>query len=121
MKVPNKASEKTGGIIMTTKTTEKKQVKIVNDQKELAKMLAYRHEMKALIEEAEASVKEIDEAIKAFMTTLEEPSALIGDYKVTLSTFVKESVQAKALRELVSEEIFEQVVTRTLVTRLTVK
>ena len=105
---------------MATKTTEKKKVTIVNDA-ELAAKLVYRHEMKALIEEAEASIREIDDAVKAFMETLDEPSALIGDYKVTLSKFVKESVSAKELRELVPEEIFEKVVSRTLVTRLTVK
>jgi hypothetical protein len=108
---------------MAVKTAEKKkkEIAIVNGRKDLVELIATRAAIKALIEEAEADVRKMDEKIKAFMETIDEPSAIIGDYKVTVSKYVKESISPKTAREVLDNVTFEQIVSRALVTRLTIK
>jgi len=45
----------------------------------------------------------------------------VGCHKVSLSKYTRESVSAKDVKALVSAEVFEKLVSRTMTTRLTVK
>lgn len=104
------------------KTQEKElAVFTAQENEDIVKLLDERRTIKALLEEAEARIKAIDSEIKEFMSASNAPSAIIGDHKVTVSQYVKESVSAEKVKGIISESLFETIVTRTLVTRLIVK
>lgn len=104
------------------KTQEKElAVFTAQENEDIVKLLDERRTIKALLEEAEARIKAIDSEIKKFMSDSNAPSAIIGDHKVTVSQYVKESVSAEKVKGIISESLFETIVTRTLVTRLIIK
>lgn len=80
-----------------------------------------RQEWKMLIEQAEAELARQEEIIKQFMADSGHTAIAVGDHKVTVSTFVRETVSKDAVKEAVSAELFEKLVKRTPTTRLTIK
>ena len=103
----------------TTKTT-KTDIVTVTDT-ELLRIIEERQSYKHMIEEAEALVKEFDAKIKEAIEASGSNTILCGEHKVSLSKYTRETVSAKDVKKFVSDELFEQLVTRTIATRLTVK
>lgn len=104
---------------MATKTKATEIPVIVNE--DLRKALDDKIMYKRMIEEIEAIVKGLDEQIKTAIEESGETTIICGDHKASLSTYVRESVSAKDVKKYVSEEVYEEIVSRTMTTRLTVK
>ena len=103
------------------KNTETKTNVITTTDENLLKMVEEYQSYKNLIDEATRIVKELGSRI---MTEVEESGTNtlnVGCHKITLSKYTKESVSTKDVKALVSTEVFEKLVTRTTITRLTVK
>ena len=103
-----------------TKTNVMEDIVTINNP-ELLTVIEERQKYKQIIEEAEAIVKEFDAKIKKAIENSGSNIVFCGEHKVSLSKFTKETVSAKEVKKFVSDELFEQLVTRTITTRLTVK
>lgn len=101
-----------------TKTKEEV-ITLTNEQ--LLAMIEERQSYKHLIDEAEAIVKKLDTEIKKIVEDSGSHSVIVGTRKVSLSKYTRESVSVEAVRELLSQKAFEQVVTRKLITRLNIQ
>lgn len=104
---------------MATKTKVTTEIKTVTDEK-LHDAIRQKLEYKRIKEEAEAIIKQLDAEIKAAVEDSGENQIICGEYKVTLSKYVRETVSASKVKKFVSDEVFEQVVSRTMTTKLTV-
>ena len=104
----------------TTKTTKTEEIITITDA-DLLNAIEERQKYKQIIEEAEAIVKEFDAKIREAIENSGSNVVFCGEHKVSLSKFTRETVSAKDVRKFVSDELFEQLVTRTIATRLTVK
>lgn len=100
-----------------TKTNE---IITVVDQ-ELLTAIEERQKYKNLIDEAENIVKELDAKIKEAVENSGSNVIICGEHKVTLSKVTQERVSAKDVKPILSEELFERIVNRSITTRLTVR
>lgn len=103
------------------KNTETKTNVITTIDGNLLKMVEEYQSYKNLIDEATCIVKELGSRIMAEVEESGTNTLNVGCHKITLSKYTKESVSAKDVKALVSTEVFEKLVTRTTITRLTVK
>lgn len=103
---------------MVTKNV--KEITVIQDE-ELRKIIKERLEYKRIKEEAEQIIKSLDEKIKAALESAGDTTIICGEHKVSLSKFIRETVSAKEVKKFVSDEVFEQVVSRTETERLTIK
>lgn len=104
----------------TTKISEKEEIVTITDEK-LLRIIEDRQSYKNLIDEAEKLIKEFDKAITEAVEKSGSNTIMVGCHKVTMSKYTRETVSAKDVKKLVSDEVFEQLVNRKLSTRLTVK
>jgi hypothetical protein len=74
-----------------------------------------------MIEEAEAILKGLDQQIKDYIEETGEVTFICGEHKVSYSKYTRESISAKDVKKYISDEVFNQIVSRTVSTRLTVK
>ena len=92
----------------------------INDE-DLLTLIEQRQEWKALLEEGEQIIKAIEARIR---TAVEESGAsalVVGEHKVSLTKYTRETVSKDAVKKAVSPEVYESLVTRTTATRLTIK
>lgn len=103
-----------------TKTKTNEEIKTITDEK-LLKAIEEYQSYKNLIDEAKEQV----EALKAIITEAIEASGtnkvIVGEHKLTLSKFTSEKVSASEVKKLISSELFETIVSRSITTRLIVK
>jgi hypothetical protein len=104
---------------MTNKKTSNQVITITDT--ELLKVVEEYQSYKNLIDEATAIVKELGAKITEAVENSGTNTINVGCHKVSLSKYTRESVSAKDVKALVSTEVFEKLVCRTLTTRLTVK
>ena len=103
------------------KNVETKTNVITTTDENLLKMVEEYQSYKNLIDEATRIVKELGSRITMEVEESGSNTLNVGCHKITLSKYTKESVSAKDVKALVSTEVFEKLVTRTMITRLTVK
>ena len=103
------------------KNVETKTNVITTTDENLLKMVEEYQSYKNLIDEATRIVKELGSRITMEVEDSGSNTLNVGCHKITLSKYTKESVSAKDVKALVSTEVFEKLVTRTMITRLTVK
>ena len=116
----NKKKQEENKMKATTKISEKEEIVTITDEKLLC-IIEDRQSYKNLIDEAEKLIKEFDKAITEAVEKSGSNTIMVGCHKVTMSKYTRETVSAKDVKKLVSDEVFEQLVNRKLSTRLTVK
>ena len=102
------------------KETVKNEIVTITDV-ELLKAIEDRQAYKNMIDEAERIVKELDAKIKKAIEDSGSNTIICGEHKAILSKYTQERVSAKDVKGILSAELFEQIVSRSISTRLTVK
>lgn len=100
-------------------TKTKEIITITSD--ELLSIIEERQSYKNMIDEIKKILEELDAKIKKAIEDSGSSTIIVGEHKASLSKFVRESVSAEDVKKYVSDEVFESIVKRNLVTRLTVK
>lgn len=103
------------------KTAEKVSEIVTVKNSELLRIIEDRQSYKNMVDELQSIIKQMDSAILQAVEDSGSNTILVGEHKVTVSKYTRESVSAKDVKKFVSEEVFEQLVSRTMSTRLTVK
>ncbi len=100
-------------------TKTKEIITITSD--ELLSIIEERQSYKNMIDEIKKILEELDAKIKQAIEDSGSSTIIVGEHKASLAKFTRESVSAEDVKKYVSEEVFESIVHRNLVTRLTVK
>lgn len=103
-----------------TKTKISEDIITITDP-ELLKAVEEYQSYKNLIDEATKAVKELGAKITEAVENSGSNVINVGCHKVSLSKYTRESVSAKDVKSILSAEVFEQLVSRTMTTRLTLK
>jgi hypothetical protein len=104
---------------MTSTKTEKQIITITDEN--IIKLIEERQSYRNLLDEIRTTLEEMDKRIIIAVEESGSHSIVAGTHKVTLSKYTKESVSAKDVKSIVSDEVFEHIVNRNTVTRLIVK
>lgn len=104
---------------MTSTKTEKQIITITDEN--IIKLIEERQSYRNLLDEVKNAIEEMDRRIILAVEESGFHSVVAGSHKVTLSKYTKESVSAKDVKSIISDEVFEHIVNRSTVTRLIVK